>query len=61
MSPKLCPWVDKEFIELMNNSFHGVVKRLGYKQKEALFKKISVDFVPKDSVLAQENELPNLI
>ena len=57
----MCPWVDKEFIELMNNSFHGVVKRLGYKQKEALFKKISVEFVPKDSVLAQENELPNLI
>jgi len=59
ISPKLCPWVEKEYIEVMNNAFFGALKKMGFKQKETLLKKVEVDFVPVNTFLAEENELPS--
>lgn len=52
---KLCPWLDKEYIELMNRTFSNVIKKLGFKQRKALFEKFEVEFVSKNTVLAEEN------
>ena len=44
----------------MHRVFPGAIKKLGFKQKEALFKKFEVDFIPIDTMLAKENEIPDL-
>jgi hypothetical protein len=56
-SPKLCPWVEKEYVELMNRTFPTVFKKLGSKQRVTFFRSLLVDIVPTNCLLAEENHI----
>ena len=56
-NPKLCPWVEKEYVELMNRTFPTVFKKLGSKQRATFLRSLLVDIVPTNCLLAEENQI----